>query len=83
MLFDRDKKVLNWFRTNCVISITTVATWHTWTADFWADFEQRIIIDERQNDCGAVLMPKNSSRTRVVTFDTAKHLIIPIETLFV
>ena len=23
--------------------MTTVATWHTWTADFWADFEQRII----------------------------------------
>jgi len=27
-----------------VVSITTAAaTWHTWTADFWADFEQRII----------------------------------------
>jgi len=27
-------------------------------------------------------MPKDSIRTRVVTFDTAKHFIIPIETLF-
>jgi len=28
-------------------------------------------------------MPKDSIRTRVVTFDTAKHFIIPIETVFV
>jgi len=28
-------------------------------------------------------MLKDSIRTRVVTFDTAKHFIIPIETLFV
>jgi len=34
-------KFLNWRRTSCVVSITTVATWHTWTADFWGDFEQR------------------------------------------
>jgi len=27
-------------------------------------------------------MPKGSIRTRVVTFDTAKHFIIPIKTLF-
>jgi len=33
----------NWLRTSCVVSITTLATWHTWTTDFWADFEQRII----------------------------------------
>jgi len=39
--------------------------------------------NERQNDCGAVLMPKDSIRTRVVTFDTAKHFIIPTETLFI
>jgi len=26
--------------TSCVVSI---AIWHTWTADFWDDFEQRII----------------------------------------
>jgi len=28
-------------------------------------------------------MPKDSLKTRIVTFDTAKHFIIPIETLFV
>jgi len=32
---DCDKKFLNWLRTSCVVSITTVSTWHTWTADFW------------------------------------------------
>jgi len=65
-----DKKYLNWLRTSCVVSITTVATRHTWTADFWTDFEQRIIgrtINEWQNDCGAVSMSKHSIRTRVVT----------------
>jgi len=31
--------VLNWLRTGCVVSMTTAATWHIWTADFWADFE--------------------------------------------
>jgi len=80
------KKFSNWLRTSCVVSITTVATWHTWTADFWADFEQCIIgraINEWQNDCGLVSMLKDSIRTRVVTFDTAKHFIIPIVTLFV
>ena len=35
-----------------------------------------------ENDCGPVSMPKDSIRTRVVTFDTAKDFIIPIETLF-
>ena len=28
-------------------------------------------------------MPKDSIQTRVVTVDTAKHFIIPTETLFV
>jgi len=36
-------KFSNWLRTNCVVSITTVATWHTRTANFWAAFKQRII----------------------------------------
>jgi len=53
-----DKKFfLNWLGTSWVVSITTVATWHTWTANFWADFEQRIIdrsINEWQNDRGLV-----------------------------
>ena len=38
---DFGRKFLNWLRTSCVVSITTTATWHTWTTDFWADFEQR------------------------------------------
>jgi len=37
------RKFLNWIRTSCVVSITTVATLHTWTAHFCANFEQRII----------------------------------------
>jgi len=80
---DYSKKFLNWLRTSCVVSI---ATWHIWTADFWADFEQRIIdraINERQKDCRAVSMPKDSIQTHVVTVDTAKHFIIPIKTLVV
>ena len=84
------KKFLNWFRTSCVVSITTVATWHIWTAYFWVDFEQLIIgirqgnkRVEWQNDCGPVLMPKDNIRTRVVTYDTAKHFIIPTEAVLV
>ena len=44
------KKFLNWLRTSCVVSITTAATLHIWTADFWDDFEQRIIIDRALNE---------------------------------
>ena len=54
--------------------------------DFWADFERRIIdraINSGKNDYGAVSIPKDSIQTCIVTFDTAKHFIIPIETLFV
>jgi len=29
------------FGTSCVVDITTVATWHTRTANFWAAFERR------------------------------------------
>jgi len=30
-----DKKMFfNWLTTSCMVSTTTVATWHTWTADF-------------------------------------------------
>jgi len=82
---DCDKKFLNWLRTSCVVSISTVATRHTWTADFWADFEQRIIdraVNKWQKDCGSLSLPKDSIRTRVVTFDIARYFIIPIETLF-
>jgi len=54
--------------------------------DFWADFERRIIdraINSGKNDYGAVSIPKDSIQTCIVTFDTAKHFIIPIETLYV
>jgi len=50
----------------------------------WTDFEKRVIdraINKWQSDCGAVSMPKDSIRTRVVTDDIAKYFIIPIETL--
>jgi len=70
------KKFSNWLRTSCVVSITTVAIWHTWIVDFWADFEKTYHRQDRnewQNDCGAVLMTKESIRTRVVTFESAKH----------
>jgi len=40
-------------------------------------------INEWQNDCGPVSVPKESIRTHTVTFDVAKHFIIPIETLSV
>ena len=79
------KTFLNWIRTSCVVFITTVANWHIWTADFWADFEQRIIaraINERQNDCRAVSVPKGSIWTRVVTAEIAEYFIITIKTLF-
>jgi len=33
-LFLHNKKFLHWLRTSRVVSITTEATWHTWTADF-------------------------------------------------
>jgi len=55
-------KFLSWLRTSCVVSITTVATWHIRTANFWADFNQRTIdreTNERQNDCRSVSRPKD------------------------
>jgi len=48
-----------------------------------AQFHADRAINVWQNDCGPVSMPKDSIPTRVVTVDTAKHFIIPIETLFV
>jgi len=38
---DMIKSFLNWLRTNCVFFVTTR---HTRTANFWADFEQRITV---------------------------------------
>jgi len=40
------------------------------------------VINRQPNDRGTVSMPKDSIRTHIVTFGTAKHFIIPIETLF-
>jgi len=44
--------------------------------------QHTVLLTRYKNYCGAVSMPKDSIRTRVVTFDTAKHFIISIETLF-
>jgi len=41
---DCHKTCLNWLRTSSVVSVTIAATWHIWTADFWADFERRYLI---------------------------------------
>jgi len=38
---------------------------------------------ERQNNCDTKSMQIHGIRIRVVTVDTAKHFIIPTETLFV
>ena len=46
------------------------------------DDDQPIVdraINEWQNDCGPVSVPKDSIRTRVLTFDIAKNFIIRIE----
>jgi len=41
-----DKKFLNWLRTSCMVSITTVATWHqwhNWTVNFWWSYVTLIV----------------------------------------
>ena len=68
-----DIKFLNWFRTSCVVAIATVVTWRTRTANFWADFEQRVIdmaVYEWKNN-GLCQGRKTALRTLVVTFDIA------------
>ena len=86
---DYDKKYLNWLRTSCVVSITTIAMWHTWTPDFWADFEQRIIghgraFNEWQNDCGTVTVSAESQYSNTCcNCWCCKTFIIPTETPFV
>ena len=65
------KKFLNWFRTSCVFAIATVVTWRTWTANFWADFEQRVIdraINEWENNYWPVSRPKNCSSNTCCNF---------------
>jgi len=82
------KKFLNWLRTSCVVSITTVASDLT---HLNSGFQRRLRTTyHRQGNKRAakrlwacVSMLKDSIRTRVVTVDTAKKIIISIETLFV
>jgi len=65
------KKFSNWLRTSCVVSTTTVETWHIRTVNFWADFEQRISdreINEWQNDCGPVSRPKDCTMNSCCNF---------------
>jgi len=53
---------LNRPRTSCVVSITTVATWHTRTANLWANFQQRIVdraITSAKRLCACVSTPKD------------------------
>jgi len=55
-----------------VVSVITVATPHTRTANFWTRLEQRIIaraINEWQNDCGPVSSPKDSM-SNICNFST-------------
>jgi len=69
-----DKKVCKLALTSCMVSITKVATWHTQTANFWADVKQPVIdrtINESQNDHVLVSRPKDCTST-LVTFDTAQ-----------
>jgi len=42
---------LNWLRTCCVVSMTTVATRHIRTANFWADFEHRVRLELWRKYC--------------------------------
>ena len=83
---DYDDFLLAWNQL-CGVHNNSSELTHSNSGFLWADFEQRYHIDrainESQNDCGAVSTPKDCIRTRVVTFDTAKHFIIPIETPFV
>jgi len=57
ILHYRDKKFLNWLKTSCVISMTTAATWRTWTADFWAGLKQRY---HRQGNKGVAKRSRGS-----------------------
>ena len=54
--FDYCTKFLNWHRTSRMVSMTTAVTWHTQTADFWADFEWCIIYRQGIIKCGKTIM---------------------------
>jgi len=52
-----------------MVTVTTIATLHTWTANFWADLQQRIIDraeNERQNDCSLCQGWKTAHWTLIV-----------------
>jgi len=76
---DCSKKFLNWLRTSCTVSITTVVTWHTWTVDFCADIEQRIIgraTNEWQNDCWACVKAKRQHSNMCCNFWYRKTVLL-------
>ena len=59
-----------------MVSITTVATWHTRTANFWADLEQRVIDRPRPVfsgwHYGTVPWPRASKAPRAAAADCCK-----------
>ena len=79
----QNKTFLNWLRTSCVVSITTVAALHIGPANFWADFEQRIIDRAKVSSktiVGLCQGRKTALRTLVVTFEVSTLHTVPIET---
>jgi len=77
------KKILNWLRTSCVVSITTAATWHNLNSRFLGRLRTMYHRHRNKRVAKRLSVPKYSIWTRVTTFDTAKYFIILIETLFV
>ena len=66
-----------------MVSITTVAALHTGPANFWADFEQRIIDRAKVSSktiVGLCQGRKTALRTLVVTFEVSTLHTVPIET---
>ena len=70
---DTIKSFKIWFRTSCVIAIATVVTWRTQTANFRADFEQRV------KNCGSVSRSKDCCAN--ICCNLTSHTVL-IETLF-
>ena len=90
-LIDLIKSFFNRFRTSCVFAIVTVVNWCTQTANFWADFEQRVIdrtINELQNNCVPVSRPKDCSSNTchkfwLSTLFQYKHCLKDLTFLFI
>jgi len=79
--------MLNWLRISCVVFITIASTWHT-NSEFlgWLRTTYHRQGNKRveKRFWGCVKAERQHSRhVLCVTFDTEKHFIIPIETLFV